>query len=90
MAWLSQSDIENYGTDLIDVVQRGALHALTCRTSKLRTTSCGSVSRLKRDMLLISESKGLSPTFGPLILIPPGIPGWFNLTRCRAVRGNSS
>lgn len=28
MAWLTQQDVQDYGTDLIDVVQRGALNAV--------------------------------------------------------------
>jgi len=35
VAWLSQADVDNYGTDLIDVTQRAAMHAVAPRLQNL-------------------------------------------------------
>ena len=82
MAWLTQQDVQDYGTDLIDVVQRGALNAVAPHLQNLnsRIRNCASAWPSRPAAISISALKRPCPITGRLMRIPGGISGCWVLT----------
>jgi hypothetical protein len=49
MAWLTQNDVNNYGSELIDVTQRAALHALAPELQDIRQQNAELQRRLAQE-----------------------------------------
>jgi len=49
MAWLTQDDVNNYGSELIDVTQRAALHALAPELQDIRQQNAELQRRLAQE-----------------------------------------
>jgi hypothetical protein len=49
MAWLTEQDVQNYGTELIDVTQRAALHAISPELQDIRNQNAELQRRLAQE-----------------------------------------
>ena len=86
-SYLTEQDVQNYGTDLVDFTRRAAADALapTLRKSNSRTPTCANAWRAKPAAASTSASNSRSRTTARSTATRAGTNGCSVLTSCRDV-----